>query len=110
MNGSAPDPSPPAQERPPLFRSVRTVAVVVLLIVSLVWCIATWNNAGRLIFFPMGDVGMGFCSRGGWLQWIEYAPWESTPDHLQWEVPWAAVILAESLLAARFVSTIRRRI
>lgn len=96
--------------RPPIFGFIRVAAVGILCLASIAWCVATWNHAGRLMFLPMGDVGLGFCSHAGWMQWIEYAPWEKTPDHLQWEVPWAAVILVESLIAARFIWTLRRRV
>jgi hypothetical protein len=73
-------------------------AAAILLIASVIWCIATLNSPGRVIFLPGGDVGLGFRSHAGWLDWIEYAPWASKTDYVQWSVPWAAPFLIEALV------------
>lgn len=73
---------------------------------SLVWCLATVNDPGRLLFMPLGDVAGGFRSWDGRLEWIEYAGWERNPDKPQWSVPWWPVIAAE---AVAMIYAARRR-
>src|SRR4051812_18876524 len=71
-------------------------ASAVLLAGSVAWCTFTWDKPDRLIFLPWGDVGLGFKSYGGWLQWIEYAPWmRSSGDYPKWSVPWGVVFMLE---------------
>jgi hypothetical protein len=90
-------PSTPMQRRP-VLRMIVLAAASVLLVVSVIWCVATWASPGRFIFLPGGDVGLGFRSHAGWLEWIEYAPWMSNPDYVQWSVPWVAAFVAEGLV------------
>lgn len=75
-------------------------AASILLIISAVWCVATWSSPGRFIFLPFGDVGLGFRSHAGWLEWIEHAAWMDDPDFVKWSVPWFAVIVVEALIIA----------
>lgn len=75
--------------------------ICILCIACIAWCFATWQAPGRMIFLPAGDVGMGFRSYAGWLAWVEFAPWQRNPDHIQFEVPWIAVILVEILMIVR---------
>src|SRR5690349_7762713 len=82
-------------------------SAAVLFAVSVTCCIATWNTPRRFIFLPGGDVGLGFRSYGGLLQWIEYAPWDPVNmDFPHWSIPWAAIFGAELL---PFALLIRRR-
>ena len=52
-----------------------------------------FDEPGRFIFLPGGDVGLGFRSFAGHLEWIEHAPWDTA--HLDtpcWSIPWWAVV------------------
>jgi hypothetical protein len=89
-----------SRQRRPVARIIVSVVVCVLLVVSVIWCVATLSSPGRFIFLPGGDVGLGFRSHGGWLHWIEYAPWMNNPDYVQWSLPWIAVFVAEALVIA----------
>ena len=80
-----------------------------LLAISILLCITTWNTPGRFIFLPGGDVGLGFRSYGGWLDWVEYAPWDRNPDYIRWSLPWAAVFFAQGLTAVLAIYVRRRR-
>ncbi len=60
--------------------------------------VTTIQDPGRFIFLPAGDVGLGFRSFAGRLEWIEYASWD--PAHLDtpwWSIPWWSVIGALAL-------------
>jgi len=48
------------------------------------------SHLRRFIFLPGGDVGLGFRSTHGSLQWVEYAPWEPSGliDVVRWSVPY----------------------
>ena len=92
-------PSTPVQRRP-VLRIIVLVADAIAFAVSAIWCIATWNSPGRLIFLPGGDVGLGFRSHAGRLEWIEYAPWMANPDYVQWSLPWLAAFAAEASVMA----------
>src|SRR5580700_7397220 len=90
-------PSTPAEPRSVLWMVV-VAATSVHLAVSIICCIATWNSPKRFIFLPGGDVGLGFRSYAGCVDWIEYAPWVANPDYVKWSVPWAAVFAADALI------------
>ena len=92
-------PSTPVQ-RHPVLRMIVLAAASVLLVVSVIWCVATWRSPDRFIFLPGGDVGLGFRSHAGWLQWIEYAPWETNPDYVLWSVPWGAAFATDASVIA----------
>src|SRR4051812_10195900 len=92
-------PTTPVQRRP-VLRMIVLAAASILLVLSVVCCVATWVSPRRFIFLPGGDVGLGFRSYAGWLAWIEYAPWMANPDYVRWSVPWVAVIVAEALAIA----------
>ena len=92
-------PSTPVQRRPVLGMIV-LVAAIITLAVSVIWCVATWGSPGRFIFLPYGDVGLGFRSQAGWLEWVEYAGWMASPDYVQWSVPWAAPFVIEASVVA----------
>ena len=60
--------------------------------------VTTLHEPGRFIFLPGGDVGLGFRSLAGRLEWIEYAPWD--PAHLDtpwWSIPWWSVVAVVGL-------------
>src|SRR6188472_3259594 len=67
-----------------------------LFIVSVVWCLVTWNSPGRFIFIPAGDAAMGFRSGEGWLSWIEYTDWDKG-ESPSWSLPWLAAFVLELL-------------
>ncbi len=93
----------------PRLRLAFLFASTLLLVASIVWCIATLHSPQRFIFLPGGDVGLGFRSYAGWLQWIEYAPWDiNNMDYAPWSVPWAAVIVAISFLVIWQFRSLRR--
>jgi hypothetical protein len=98
--------STPAQRRP-MLRSIVFVAASVLLVVSVICCLATLSSPRRFIFLPGGDVGLGFRSYAGSLQWIEFAGWQANPDYVQWSLPWPAVFVVEAMVIALCV--LRRR-
>jgi len=51
--------------------------------------LTTMHEPRRFIFLPGGDVGLGFKSFDGWLEWIEYAPWDPAhTDTAWWSLPW----------------------
>jgi hypothetical protein len=82
--------------RPPLVANVLLAVTAVAFLASLAWCILTWTTPGRFIFLPGGDVGLGFKSHAGLLQWIEYAPWNrANMDFPRWTAPWALVLAVE---------------
>jgi hypothetical protein len=99
------EPEPLDYRNPSTVRQARAdllpklaIAAAVLLIVSVTCCIVTWTKPGRFIFVPLGDVGGGFKSYAGWLEWIEYAPWEAPRgDYPQWGVHWGVVFVVEML-------------
>jgi hypothetical protein len=92
-------PSTPVPRRP-VFRGILLAAASVLLIISVAWCVATWNSPGRFIFLPFGDVALGVRSHAGWLDWVEHASWVDDPDYVRWSVPWAGVFVVEGLIVA----------
>lgn len=64
---------------------------------SVCW-VTTLNDPGRFVFLPGGDVGLGFRSFAGRLEWIEYAPWD--PAHMDtpwWSIPWWTVVAVLAL-------------
>lgn len=66
---------------------------IISTVISVCICVATWQDRGRFIFLPGGDVGLGVLSHRGWLSWIEYAAWSKrNPDYVRWSVPWGLVI------------------
>lgn len=75
--------------------------LLMLLILVVLWFDST-IHLRRKIFLPGGDVGLGFRSTAGSLQWIEHASWQpSAPfDYVKWSVPyWVLVIAAAGFLA-----------
>jgi hypothetical protein len=72
----------------PVLRTTIFITTCVLFVVSIIWCIATWSSPDRFIFLPYGDVGLGFRSHGGFIQWVQHAPWMANPDHVRWSLPW----------------------
>jgi hypothetical protein len=101
-------PSTPVPRRP-VMRIIALVTACVLFVVSVVWCITTWSSPGRFIFLPGGDVGLGFRSHAGTLQWIEYAPWMANPDYVQWSLSWSAAFVVEASSIVIALCTFRRR-
>src|SRR5580658_7446213 len=81
----------------PLFGQICLIAVHLLLVTSIVCCFLTWKSPGRFIFVPAGDVGLGFRSYAGWLEWVEYAPWDPRPDSVEISVSWMQTIAIEAL-------------
>ena len=92
-------PQTPPPHRPVIRLLIRSLGAI-LFMTSLACCIMTWRTPGRLGYIPWGDVGLGFRSYAGWLQWIEYAPWEKNPDYVEVSLPWAVWWFAELLLVA----------
>lgn len=85
-------------------------AVGLMVVASTTWCFATLSQPGRLIFLPFGDVGLGFRSFAGRLQWIEYAPWDpKNMDHPLLSLPWWLIIPTEVLFCALLVRCICRQ-
>jgi len=73
------------------------IPLTAVLIVCLAWCLLTLQEPGRFIFLPGGDVGLGFRSHAGSLQWIEYAPWDAqNTDYVCWSMPWWAVLVGQA--------------
>jgi hypothetical protein len=72
----------------PSLRIKRWPAVVAGLI--FIGSVSLWIdsnfNARHFIFLPGGDVRLGFGSSGGFLQWVEYAPWSPMPQHVYSQV------------------------
>jgi hypothetical protein len=71
-----------------------------VIILTIVVC--TLNVPGRFIFIPGGDVGLGFRSFRGNLEWIEYAPWSRNPEYvdtLRWSVSWWPIVLVHAIIA-----------
>ena len=65
----SPDVEAATDARPlPRLRLAFLFASTLLLVASIVWCIATLHSPQRFIFLPGGDVGLGFRSYAGWLQ------------------------------------------
>ena len=92
----------------PRWSMVILAAIVSVLLGSIACCVGTWSEPSRFIFLPGGDVGLGFRSHAGWLQWIEYAPWDAVNmDYPRWSVPWTVVILGEVLGLVGFVWSAR---
>jgi hypothetical protein len=86
------------------------LAVGLLLVASVTWCVTTRAQPDRLIFLPGGDVGLGFRSFAGDLQWIEYAPWDrNNMDYAWWSLPWWLIIVTEASLCAMLTWPIWRR-
>ena len=101
----------PAPHRPASVLVTEILCITgssLLLLISLIWCIATWSSPGRFVFLPGGDVDLGFRSHAGWVQWIEYAPWMANPDLAEWSLPWIAVFAVE-LLPIAYLAWRRRR-
>jgi hypothetical protein len=98
-----------------MSRKVRIVALavgVLAILASSICCWATQDRPGRCIFIPAGDVGLGFRSWGGWLEWIEYEGWEpDKTDYVRLSVLWWAILLAEIVfcLAVLFRLVFRHR-
>jgi len=84
----------------PVLMLILSSTGILMLLLSIVWCVTTWHTPGHFIFLPGGDTALGFRSLGGWLAWTEYASWMSDPDSIQWEIPWAAVMVVDILLIA----------
>ncbi len=75
------------------WRLILTLMAVVLLAGCVACWLATLREPGRLVFLPGGDVGMGFKSVAGRLEWIEYAPWDrQNMDYAWWSAPWWVVV------------------
>ena len=82
----------------------------VSILLCAVWCIMTLHEPGRLIFLPGGDVGLGFRSFAGRLEWIEYAPWDREHmDFAWWSLPWWVPIGGQALLLAWLILRGRTR-
>lgn len=82
--------------------SARRIAIALTILIgltaSVLWWAMTMREPGRMIFLPGGDVGLGFKSYAGRLQWIEYAPWDPRNlDYPWWSIPWVVVVSAETL-------------
>jgi hypothetical protein len=80
-----------------------------LFVASVIWCVATWNSPGRLIFVPAGDAAMGFRSDNGWLTWIEYTEWDKR-EYPSWRLPWPAPLVVELLLVWLLLRRARKRV
>jgi hypothetical protein len=81
-----------------LARKMIVICDAVLLGMSMFSCVITWNTPRRFIFLPGGDVGLGFRSYGGALQWVEYAPWDPiNTDFAHWSISWAVIFAVELL-------------
>jgi hypothetical protein len=87
----------------PLFRNIAAryktwlrVIPVVLVVVFLCLWVDSISHVRRFIFLPGGDVGLGFRSAHGALQWVEYAPWEAAgrTDYVRLSIPYSLVVLA----------------
>ncbi|MGD1087000.1 MAG: hypothetical protein ABSA47_19875 [Verrucomicrobiota bacterium] len=84
-----------------LRRRPAVASAIVLLGLVALWLDSLFHLR-RFIFLPGGDVGLGFRSYKGSLQWIEYAPWEPTGliDFVHWSVPyWMLAVVVVSFLA-----------
>ena len=71
-------------KRPPAL-----AASALLLLLIALWADSNFHLR-RFIFLPGGDVGLGFRSTSGSLQWIEHANWQPTPafDFVVWSIPY----------------------
>ena len=91
----------PATE-PNYVMPLRVVTLAVAFLVtalSVVCWITTLDQFGRFIFLPGGDVGLGFYSQGGYLSWIEYAPWDQRSMHYPWwSLHWGFIIALELII------------
>jgi len=81
------------------LRLCTLVAVVLALIGSIAWCAAGWSRPQQFIFLPYGDVGVGFRSHAGQLEWGEYADWERR-FYSYWSTPWTVVLGLEMIAVA----------
>src|SRR5216110_239910 len=74
--------------KPLLLRFKRWPALIatVILIASIILWIDSNLNVRHFIFLPGGDVGLGFGSCHGLLQWVEYAPWSPMPQYIYSQV------------------------
>jgi len=84
-----------------LRRGPAAGAVIVLLGLVALW-VDSLFHLRRFIFLPGGDVGLGFRSYKGSVQWIEYAPWEPNGliDFVRWSVPyWLLAVVVAAFLA-----------
>lgn len=96
---------------PPSTSRVPTVALGIasaLLLVCIIWCFVSWHTPRRFVFLPGGDVGLGFLSHGGWVTWVEYAPWMPDPDYRVWSVHWGIVIPLQVMCVVWLIRTVRR--
>lgn len=68
-------------------------AILIFALVCL-W-IDSYFHLRRLILFGSGDVGLGFRSASGSLDWIEWAPWEPAGliDYVRWSIPFWVILL-----------------
>ena len=82
--------------KPILKQAARWPALLCIVTLAVLLCL--WVDSlfhlRRFIFLPGGDVGLGFRSVSGSIQWIEWAPWEPTGliDFVRWSVPYWLVV------------------
>ena len=82
------------------LRIAMVCGIACSLTASMFFWVWTIDEPGRFIFLPGGDVGLGFKSYSGWLEWIEYAPWD--PAHVDTPIlaiPWW-LVCCSGLIAA----------
>lgn len=80
-----------------------------LLIGLLAWPLSL-SRAISIHFSSRGDVGLGFRSFQGRLEWIQYAPWSRNPDYAYFSLTWWLVCPATGLLLLWFWrNTIQKR-
>lgn len=88
--------------RNPNLSMVFVAPLLVAVLLSMLW-LDSYSATRRFIFLPGGDVGLGFKSADGLLQWIEYAPWDrKNLDYPWWSVPYRYLVLACVTLAVSF--------
>jgi hypothetical protein len=87
------------------------VVVSAAFIVFLVIWLGTIESPGRFVFLPGGDVGLGFRSYAGQLEWIEYAPWGPPEycDNVLASIPWWKVLVTHGTIVGALAWRSRER-
>lgn len=82
-----------------LTRNLLIGVGVTIVFISLFNWATTGSTPARFIFLPLGDVGGGFRSSAGRLEWIEYASWvRASPAYVRASMPWWIVLVFEVLV------------
>ena len=86
------------------------VVIAAFIIILVIW-LGTIESPGRFIFLPGGDVGLGFRSYAGHLEWIEYVPWGPPKyvDNVLASIPWWKVLVTHGTIVGALAWRFRER-